>query len=123
MIPGSLVSPLLSFQPVLRTERASELSTFNCETDEEITAVSTLSPLIDGKSMPLFCLGTFTYEPDEREPTSGRLLIFTAFESSSNLQLSLVASAEVKGCVYSLALVNDTIVAAVNSSVSNMALA
>jgi DNA damage-binding protein 1 len=87
--------------------------------DEEITAVTTLCPLVGGSRMPLFCLGTFTYEPDEKEPSNGRLLIFTAFPSSSNMQLSLVASADVKGCVYSLALVNDTIVAAVNSSVSN----
>lgn len=113
---GGLESSTSSFK-LLDDTTFSDLSTFNCETDEEITALTTLSPLVGDKTMPLFCLGTFTYEPDEKEPTNGRLLIFTAFQSASSLQLSLIASADVKGCVYSLALINDTIVAAVNSSV------
>jgi DNA damage-binding protein 1 len=106
--------------PFPSIDRTSVLSTFNCETDEEITAVTTLCPLVGDKQIPLFCLGTFNYEPEEKEPSNGRLLIFTAFSSSSNVQLSLVTSADVKGCVYSLALVNDAIVATVNSSVSSV---
>jgi DNA damage-binding protein 1 len=95
------------------------LGTFNFETDEEVTALATLSPRIGDKSLPLFCLGTYIYEPDEKEPTKGKLRLFTAFSSASDLQLSLVTSADVKGCVYSLAIVGDTVVAAVNSSVSD----
>lgn len=83
-----------------------------------MTALTTLSPLVGDNAMPLFCLGTYTYEPDEKEPTKGRLLLFTAFSSASDLQLSLVTSVDVPGCVYSLAIVSDKIVAAVNSSVS-----
>jgi CPSF A subunit region. len=100
------------------------LSQFNCELDEEITAVTTMNPLIESKTMPLFCLGTLWYKPDEKEPTDGRLLIFTAYDNDSQsrmttLQLSLVASMHVKGCVYSLAVVNGMIAAAVNASVSS----
>lgn len=75
--------------------------------------------------MSLFCLGTYIYEAEEKEPTNGRLLIFTAYQSespsnASSLQLSMVASTDVKGCVYALTVVGDTVVAAVNSAVSNV---
>ncbi|KAF5382718.1 hypothetical protein D9615_002834 [Tricholomella constricta] len=95
----------------------SALANFNCEQDEEVTAVMTYSPVIKEKPMPVFCVGTYTYAA-EREPSEGRLLIFSAYSSeslskTSGLQLFLVASADVKGAVYSLTIVNDMIVAAV----------
>lgn len=102
-----------------------DMSHFNCEVGEEITAVLAITPVINDKSMPLFCLGTYTYEPEEKETMNGRLLVFTAFHSESetngtNLQLSLVTSTDVRGCVYAMTLVNDMIVVSVNSSVSSM---
>lgn len=101
------------------------LSNFNCGPEEEITALTAYSPMVNGKAMSLFCLGTYIYEAEEKEPTNGRLLIFTAYQSespsnTSSLQLSMVASADVKGCVYALTVVGDTVVAAVNSAVSNV---
>jgi DNA damage-binding protein 1 len=74
----------------------------------------------------LFCLGTYTYEAEEKEPTNGRLLLFTAYQSetlskASILQLSLLTSVDVQGCVYAVTVMGDMIVAAVNSAVSNLA--
>ncbi|KAF9463019.1 CPSF A subunit region-domain-containing protein [Collybia nuda] len=100
----------------------STLSNFNCAPEEEITALTAYSPSVDGNSMSLFCLGTYLFDAEEKEPTNGRLLIFTAYQSespskSSSLQLSMVASTDVKGCVYALTIVGDLVVAAVNSAV------
>lgn len=94
-----------------------------CNSDEEITAIVSFSITeANGRVKPLFCLGTYVFQADDKEPVAGRLVIFTANsfedESNSSLHLSQVASMDVKGCVYALALVNEIIVAAVNSSVS-----
>jgi len=70
---------------------------------------------------PFFCLGTMIFKADEKEPSSGRLLVLTAYSGAvsrtSTLEISVVASAEVKGCVYALQNVDGKLVAAVNSSV------
>lgn len=94
-----------------------------CNPDEEITAVASLSITdANGQPKPLFCLGTYVFHADDKEPVAGRLLIFAANsledQSKSSLHLSLVTSLDVKGCVYALTLVDEMIVAAVNSSVS-----
>lgn len=68
-----------------------------------------------------FCLGTFIYKSEETEPSSGRLLLFTAIPDllkKSSLNLLMLTSAEVNGCVYALGAVGHNIVAAVNSAVS-----
>ena len=70
-----------------------------------------------------FCLGTYILDPEETEPSSGRLLVFTAIPDSMkepNLNLLMVTSTEVKGCVYALSIVGQNIVAAVNSAVSHL---
>jgi DNA damage-binding protein 1 len=99
------------------------LGQFYCDSDEEITSVVSFSITIEGQKKPLFCLGTVFYKAEEKEPTAGRLLIFTAYtlttqSKSSSLELSMLTFANVKGCVYSLKVVENKIVAAVNSSVS-----
>lgn len=72
--------------------------------------------------MPFFCVGTYVYKAGEVEPSAGRLMVFTASTStSSNLALSLMASTKVPGCVYALTVVQNQIVAAVNSSVCFLA--
>jgi len=101
------------------------LGQFNCDLDEEITSVVSFSLTVEGQQKPFFCLGTVIYKAEELEPTAGRLLILTAYTSatqskSSSLELSMVTSADVWGCVYSLKVVEDKIVAAVNSSVSEI---
>ncbi|KAG5648442.1 hypothetical protein DXG03_005016 [Asterophora parasitica] len=97
------------------------LANFNCATNEEVTAVATYSPVINGKATPVFVVGTVTFA-DEKEPSEGRLLIFSAysFESAAKTslsELSLLASADVGGAVYSITFVKGMIVLAVNSSV------
>lgn len=96
---------------------------FNCGSDEEITSVVSFSMTVEGQKKPFFCLGTYFYKAEENEPSAGRILIFTAYTTttqskSSSLELSMLTFADVKGCVYSLKVVEDKIVAAVNSSVS-----
>ncbi|SRR6266550_168098 len=102
-----------------------EMSRFWCDEDEEITSVTVFN-LNEGKNIPLFCVGTYRYNAEEVEPAKGRILVFAVVvgESApkqSGYQLSLVASAATKGCVYALVAVGGSIVAAVNSSVSGSA--
>ncbi|KAG6907853.1 hypothetical protein DXG01_007117 [Tephrocybe rancida] len=96
------------------------LANFNCEDTERLSAVATYAPEIDGKSNPVFCVGVYT-ETTELEPNEGRLLILSASTSEqskiSSLQFSHVATADVKGCVFAISFIKDTIIAAVNSSV------
>ncbi|KAK2459647.1 hypothetical protein APHAL10511_008292 [Amanita phalloides] len=101
----------------------AQMSRFWCDEDEEITCVTTFKfKGEEGKIMPLFCAGTYRYNPQEVEPVQGRILVFAPFVSEEDLkktshQLSLLASLTVKGCVYALTTVSDCVVAAVNSSV------
>jgi DNA damage-binding protein 1 len=65
-----------------------------------------------------FCVGTFFFREEEREPSAGRVLVLAAKRLSPHtMHTSLAASHPVSGCVYALTLVNDLIVAAVNTSV------
>lgn len=98
------------------------MSQFNCDAEEEITSIATLSTVFKGAETPLFCLGTFLYQADEKEPVEGRILVFSAYgpetqTRSSNLELYQVTSTYVGGCVYAFTVVDNLIVAAVNSSV------
>lgn len=99
------------------------MSRFWCDEDEEITSTIVYNFEEDGKTVPLFCVGTYRYNPEEVEPNHGRILVFTVVVADSapkrtGYQLSLLASTNTKGCVYALVTVGDCIVAAVNSSVS-----
>ncbi|KAF8908996.1 CPSF A subunit region-domain-containing protein [Gymnopilus junonius] len=118
---GTYESLTSSFH-VVDDNSLSRLGQYQCEPDEEITAVLSFNSIVENESKPFFCLGTMLYKPEEKEPSVGRLLIFTAYTATgtsktSSLELSLVASAEVQGCVFALKYVNDKIVAAVNSSI------
>ncbi|KAJ7695700.1 mono-functional DNA-alkylating methyl methanesulfonate N-term-domain-containing protein [Mycena rosella] len=100
----------------------NHISQYNCETDEEITCVTTLTLETDDESTAFFCLGTYTFRSEESVPAEGRLLVFTAYppgaqSRSSNVELSLAASEDVEGCVYSVTTVNGLIAAGVNSAV------
>jgi DNA damage-binding protein 1 len=103
------------------TSYSEDLSQFNCEPDEEITALETLSLTSDGHAHGLsyICVGTFFYQADETEPTEGRVLVFRTYEvpPSSSQQLSLVTSVQVEGCVYAMANANGMLAVAINASV------
>ncbi|KAH0586144.1 hypothetical protein H2248_007410 [Termitomyces sp. 'cryptogamus'] len=97
------------------------LASYNCEIDEQLTAVASYSPEIDGKSTPVFCVGVHT-DKAELEPTEGRILVLSAVPDggqlkTSSLHLSLLAESDVKGCVYAISFIKDIVVASVNSSV------
>lgn len=98
-----------------------DLASFHCDPDEEVASVLAL-PTAGASNKPSFCVGTVRIHPDEREPSKGRLLLFSFSPEQDtvpaiNPALILVASATVDGCVYQVAHVHDLIVAAVNSSV------
>ncbi|KAG6903292.1 hypothetical protein C0995_000187 [Termitomyces sp. Mi166 len=97
------------------------LANYNCEMNERLTAVATYSPEIDGKSTPVFCVGVHTDEA-ELEPTEGRILVLSAIPAGGqsrtlSLHLSLLATADVQGCVYAISFIKDIVIATVNSSV------
>ncbi|KAJ3744599.1 CPSF A subunit region-domain-containing protein [Lentinula detonsa] len=105
--------------------------------DEQIMSLAVIDiPLSnDNHSLPrkhLFCIGTFFLNPSEIETTSGRILLFDAYqlESSPGLRsLRLVGEQDVKGCVYALVGIGGSVdgveggggeglvAAAINSSV------
>lgn len=90
--------------------------------NQRLTAVSTYTPEINGKLTPVFCVGVHT-DGAEIEPTVGRILVLSAVpvggqSKTSSLHLSLLAAADVQGCVYAISFVKDTIIATVNSSVN-----
>ncbi|KAI0084181.1 CPSF A subunit region-domain-containing protein [Irpex rosettiformis] len=92
----------------------TDLSQFNCETDEDVTAVKSLSGSSISASAA-FCVGTLRAQVGEREPSLGRLLLFEI--SGPAKDLKLISSREVDGCVYAIDAVNGLIAAAVNTSV------
>lgn len=113
---------VLAFSLSLALTSDIGLGRYKTEPNEEITSILSFKAVVEDQEKPFFCLGTVIYKEEELEPTSGRLLIFTAHSSTvatktSSLELSLVTSSKVKGCVYALKEVEGKIIAAVNSSV------
>lgn len=101
-----------------RLKFQSELSQYECQPLEEVVSITTHRLVVDKTDIVVICLGTYISKPDETEPSEGNLLVFRADRSSSSdSQPSLVASAPINGCAYSVVTVNGLIAAAVNSSV------
>ena len=94
-----------------------------CNPDEEPTAVLSISaPGL--RSSPAFCLGTVVIRPEEKEPSKGRILLL-AISSAQGSQggpirsLQILASKDVRGCVYALVrMSNEFVAAAINTAVS-----
>ncbi|KAI0647974.1 CPSF A subunit region-domain-containing protein [Trametes meyenii] len=96
-----------------------QLHHFQCNPDEEPSAVLAL-PGEGSDRCPALCLGTVVVRPEEKEPSRGRLVVFSLASSEGVRSLSILASQDVKGCVYTLARVSDdVIVAAINTSVAS----
>ncbi|EJF63344.1 hypothetical protein DICSQDRAFT_153890 [Dichomitus squalens LYAD-421 SS1] len=99
-----------------------QLHNFLCQADEEPSSVLTLPAHGSGAS-PAFALGTVYIRPEEREPSKGRILLFSVSSTEgargANVRsLHTLASVNVGGCVYALAnLSENLIVAAINTSV------
>ncbi|KAI8986077.1 CPSF A subunit region-domain-containing protein [Trametes punicea] len=95
----------------------SQLHHFQCNPDEEPSSVLAL-PGDGSGSSPAFCLGTVVIRPEEREPSRGRLVLFSLSSVDGSRLLSVLASHDIKGCVYALAHVSHGVIAAaVNTSV------
>ncbi|KAG6831954.1 hypothetical protein H0H92_006555 [Tricholoma furcatifolium] len=117
---GDVQWPQSSFR-LLDDTTFDNMANYNCEPNERLTALATHTLEINGMSTTAFCVGVHK-DALEVEPNEGRLLILSAKPPAEQtktpqLQLSLLAATEVKGCTYAISIINDMIVAAVNSSV------
>ncbi|KAJ7043868.1 mono-functional DNA-alkylating methyl methanesulfonate N-term-domain-containing protein [Mycena alexandri] len=88
----------------------SNLSQYNCNPDEEITCVTSLTLDQNGVPTPFFFVGTYVVKPDEDIPTSGRLIVFSTGKQPSP-ELSLFASRGLPGCIYTIAKMNNNMIA------------
>lgn len=94
------------------------LSSFTCEPGEEVTVTLALPGTDEHPSPSSICIGTVEFQVSEREPSAGRIILFS-LESNPGAKpiLKMLASQDVGGCVYQLANVKGMIAAAVNTSV------
>ena len=101
------------------------LSSFTCEPGEEITATLALPGTDEHPSPSSICIGTVEFQVGEREPSAGRIILFSLEPNAGTKPTrKMLVSHDVGGCVYQLANVEGMIAAAVNTSVrgSNIAL-
>ncbi|KAF4605198.1 hypothetical protein EYR40_003981 [Pleurotus pulmonarius] len=84
---------------------------------EDFTAITKMKSIGDDKIVSVYCVGSLRYKPQEIEPTGGRLYAFAVSYQQSTMQISVLASEEVNGCVYAVSVVGNLIAAAVNSTV------
>ncbi|KAL5524495.1 hypothetical protein ACEPAF_9635 [Sanghuangporus sanghuang] len=89
---------------------------FSLETNEEITAVAAVSLELRGGRESFFVVGSTYFSESEREPSRGRLLIFSTGTGGRQYP-HLFAAAQTKGAVNALACVEGKLVAAINTSV------
>lgn len=96
----------LSFFPVVHyfklSENESPCSVISCSLGEDPNVY--------------FFVGTAFVKPDESEPTTGRILVFSVVD----MKLKLVAETTVKGAVYSLNPFNRMLLASINSKVTHI---
>ena len=105
---------------VIDNEPLTELNEFNCTMEEEPSSVLALPGAGSGKT-PAFALGTVVIRPEEREPSRGRIVLLSvaSAQETHTKTLDILATEDVRGCVYAIAsLSHDLIAAAINTSVS-----
>ncbi|KAJ7163276.1 mono-functional DNA-alkylating methyl methanesulfonate N-term-domain-containing protein [Mycena filopes] len=117
---GTAEAPPKSSFRLLDDISFKNLSQYNCDSAEEITCVTALTLQENTASKPFFCVGTWVSRAEEEVPTSGRVLVFSV--NPSNSELSLFASKDVPGCVYTIATMDDRIVIGMGSAVMIFAL-
>ncbi|KAJ7069995.1 mono-functional DNA-alkylating methyl methanesulfonate N-term-domain-containing protein [Mycena amicta] len=109
-----------SFFRLLDDSTFTQISELEFKEADEITCVTILP--IGKEATPCFAVGSYIVNPQESEPTSGCLRILSAHPigadpRSSSLALEMLASADVNGCLYSIATINGMIAVGVNSAV------
>ncbi|KAI0337556.1 hypothetical protein BDW22DRAFT_1363933 [Trametopsis cervina] len=92
----------------------TRLRQFECETDEQIVSVLSLSGA-GISAQGAFCVGTVRMQLGEFEPSLGRLMLFDV--DGPERDLKLIATEQTDGCVYAITTVNGLIATAVNTSV------
>ncbi|KAH9841501.1 mono-functional DNA-alkylating methyl methanesulfonate N-term-domain-containing protein [Rhodofomes roseus] len=109
---------MISSLKVLDDTTFNPLASFACEPGEEITATLALSGGDEHPSPCSICIGTVEFQVDEREPSAGRIILFSLDTSAGSAPtLRMLASRDVGGCVYQLVNIRGMIAAAVNTSV------
>ncbi|KAI0304406.1 CPSF A subunit region-domain-containing protein [Multifurca ochricompacta] len=95
------------------------LSQFTCQSSEEVTTIQMI-PLSE-EDTAVICVGTVFFKPGEKEPSQGRLLLFSAEWDSTLLnpkrQLKKISDMSVNGCVYALTRVNQLLAASIGPTV------
>ncbi|PPR07110.1 hypothetical protein CVT24_010946 [Panaeolus cyanescens] len=112
--------PSTSTFKVLDDNTLSVLAQCNMEPNEEITSVASVASPSLGQDKGFFVIGTYIFKSEEREPSAGRLLVLSVNPTHSHtaLDLSIVAETQVKGCVFAIKVIEDKIVASINSAVA-----
>lgn len=87
---------------------------FHLDAFEEVTAVSSVKLGEQESTGPYFTVGSVYLDETEREPSRGRLLVF----SRKHERFQLVSSFEAHGSVHALTSIHGRLVAAINTSVS-----
>lgn len=79
-------------------------------------ATSLVVAQLSSDSTPYLFVGTGLALPNQMEPLSGRILVFTISTTQAR-QLELVSEIEVSGCVYSMVTLHGKLIAGVNAKV------
>ncbi|KIN94881.1 hypothetical protein M404DRAFT_17165 [Pisolithus tinctorius Marx 270] len=96
-----------------------KIAQLNVKNSEDVTALHYLTVTLAGQVINFVCAGVTVYDYHEREPSQGRVILLqksTGNNLAATQALTVTITADVKGCIYALTSVGDTIVAAVNSS-------
>ncbi|KAI6039683.1 CPSF A subunit region-domain-containing protein [Pisolithus marmoratus] len=96
-----------------------KIAQLNVKNSEDVTALHFLTVTLAGQAINFVCAGVTVYDHYEHEPSQGRIILLqktTGHNLSATQALTVTITADVKGCIYALTSVGDTIVAAVNSS-------
>ncbi|KLO05927.1 hypothetical protein SCHPADRAFT_917631 [Schizopora paradoxa] len=113
--PAGVLSTSRSSFVVLDARSFALSHSIQLELDEEVTAVETVSLSSSDSLEAFYAVGTMYYDAKEREPTRGRILLFSVIGEKTLPVVHCVAKADTNGCVFSITSMKGKLVAAVNS--------
>ncbi|KAI0061660.1 hypothetical protein BV25DRAFT_1857049 [Artomyces pyxidatus] len=98
------------------------LGKYTADVYEDITAIHAFSVQFRNETTTYYCVGTVLHQPDEVEPTEGRLHILALQDAGpeplrGGRYLNKITTTNVSGCVYALTYAEGLLVAAINTSV------
>ena len=82
--------------------------------------ISVTSCVFEGSNKEYIVVGTAQMEPEEQEPSKGRILVFEVLgnREENNRRFHLAVEKDVKGAVFSLVVMNGKLVAGIGSKVN-----